>query len=421
MTATGFDVEKVRGDFPILQERVHDRALVYLDNAATSQKPMAVIDAMSDYYRRANANVHRGVHELADRADRAYEGARVKVGKFLGVDDARQIVFTRGTTESINLVVHSYARARLQAGDRVVISIMEHHANFVPWQQVCEQAGAELVVLPITADGELDMNAFGEAMDDRVKIVALAHVSNVLGTINPVKQIVAKAHAVGAVVMLDGAQAVPHMRVDVVDLDCDFYAFSSHKMFGPTGVGVLYGKYEHLTQMEPYQFGGDMILDVRVDGTDFNVPPMRFEAGTPNMAGAVGLAAAIDYLDGLAGGNGGAVGGEDGGGVHQYEDALMHYAIEQLATVDGLKLTGNAAERVGTLSFTIEGVHPYDLSPLLDRRGIAIRVGHHCAQPLMDHLGVASTARASLAFYNTRAEVDALVAGLVKGCALLRA
>ena len=396
-----FDVDRVRGDFPGLHQTVHDKPLVYLDSAASAQKPQQVIDALSNFYAHDYANIHRGVHELSQRATKAYENARLKIQRFLGAPSEREIIFLRGTTEGINLVAQTYGRANVSEGDEVLITTMEHHSNIVPWQMLCEEKGARLMVGPINDRGELDMDAFEELMGPRTKLVALGHVSNALGTINPVKEIIALAHERGIPVLLDGAQAAPHISLDVVDIDCDFYTISGHKMFGPTGVGALYVRESILEKMPPYQGGGDMISSVSFEKTTYNRLPFRFEAGTPNIAGAVGLGAAIDYLNNL--------GMES---IAAYEEELLDYGTRALLTVPGLRLIGEASHKASVLSFMLEGIHPHDIGTILDQEGIAIRTGHHCAQPVMDRFGVAATARASLALYNTRADIDRLVQAL---------
>ncbi|MGZ6125207.1 MAG: SufS family cysteine desulfurase [Myxococcales bacterium] len=401
--AAAFDVERVRSDFPILHQQVHGKPLVYLDSAATSQKPRAVIDAVARYYLQDNANVHRGVHLLSERATRDYEDAREKVRQFIGAAHAYEIVFLRGTTEAVNLVAQTYGRSRLRAGDEILVTEMEHHSNFVPWQLLCEEKGATLRMAPIDDEGQLRLDELERLLGPRTRLLALAHVSNALGTINPVRRIVEMAHRHGVPVLLDGAQAVPHLAVDVQALGCDFYAFSGHKLFGPTGIGVLYGRSELLEQMPPWQGGGDMISSVTLEKTTWNKLPYKFEAGTPDIAGAIGLGAAIDYL--------GAVGFA---AIAAHEHELLSYATAALAGVPGLRLIGTAREKASVLSFQLGEVHPHDVGTVLDREGIAIRTGHHCAQPLMRRLGIAATARASLAFYNRRADIDALVAGLHK-------
>ena len=397
------DVDLIRRDFPILQERVRDKPLVYFDNAATTHKPQGVLAALASYYATENSNIHRGVHHLSQRATFSFERARGRVHMFLNTNDASEVIFVRGTTEAINLVAQSYGRANVNAGDEIVISHMEHHSNIVPWQLLCEEKNARLRVIPVDDEGELDIDAFVRLLSHRTRIVAVTHASNVLGTVNPIRQIVESAHAHGVPVFVDGAQAVPHIPVDVQELGCDFYAFSGHKFFGPTGIGVLYGKHALLEAMPPYEAGGSMIQSVSFDGTTFAPPPTRFEAGTPNIAGAIGLEAAIDYFD--------AVGAEQ---IHQHEVALLDYAIEQLSAVDGLRIIGNARHKVGVISFVMESAHPHDIGTILDTEGVAIRTGHHCAQPLMERFNVAATARASLAFYNTHEEVDELIKALGK-------
>jgi cysteine desulfurase/selenocysteine lyase len=398
-----FDVMKIRRDFPILDQRVHGKALVYLDNAATTQKPTPVINAMVRSYAEDNANIHRGVHLLSERATRAYEEAREKVRRFLNAPDAREIVFVRGTTEAINLVAHTFGRARVGQGDEVLITEMEHHSNIVPWQLLCEEKGAHLKVLPITDEGELRIDLLDSLLTERTKIVSIVHVSNSLGTINPVAAIVAKAHARGIPVLVDGAQAVAHLPVDVQALGCDFYAMSGHKLFGPTGIGVLWGRLPLLERMPPYQGGGDMISAVTFEKTTYNVVPNKFEAGTPNIAGSIGLGAAIDYLDGI-----------DFTAMRAYEDELLDYGTRALASVPGIRIVGTAPQKASILSFVMEEVHPHDIGTILDQEGVAIRTGHHCTQPLMERLGLPATARASLALYNTKEEIDALVGALAR-------
>jgi cysteine desulfurase/selenocysteine lyase len=398
---TPFDVERVRHDFPILSRQIAGHPLVYLDNAASSQRPQSVIDAEVHYYSEIHANVHRGVHTLSQLATEAYEGAREKVRSFINAASVREIVFVRGTTEAINLVAQSYGRPRFAPGDEILITWLEHHANIVPWQLLAEQTGAKLRVAPINPAGEVEVGELEAMLTPRTRLVAVAHVSNALGTIVPVRRIIAAAHARSIPVLLDGAQAVPHMRVDVRELDCDFYAFSGHKMFAPTGIGVLYGREALLKAMPPWQGGGDMILKVSFEGTTFNELPHKFEAGTPNIAGAVGLGAAIDYLE--------ALGMER---IAAYEHPLLEYATAALEKVPGLRLIGTAAEKASVLSFVLDGIHAHDIGTILDSEGVAIRTGHHCAMPVMDFFGVPATARASLAFYNTRAEIDRLVAAL---------
>jgi cysteine desulfurase / selenocysteine lyase len=400
---TPFDVARVRADFPILNERIHGRPLVYLDSANTSQKPEAVIRATDDYYRHANANIHRATHLLSERATALYEGARAKAAAFLNARDPHSIVLTKGTTDGINLVAQSYARPRLQAGDEILLTWLEHHSNIVPWQLVAEQTGAVIRVAPINDLGEVDQDAYQRLLSPRTRVVALGHVSNALGTINPVKAMTAQAHAAGAVVLVDGAQAAPHLVVDVPDLDCDFYVLSSHKMFGPTGVGVLYGRPALLEAMPPYQGGGDMIASVTFEQTRYNQVPYKFEAGTPNIAGVAAFGAAIDYLSGL-----------DRAAALAHEDDVLAYATAQVRELPGVRILGEARDKTGVLSFLIDGVHPHDAGTILDQQGIAVRTGQHCAQPVMDRFGIPATIRASLAIYNTRDDIDALVRGLLK-------
>lgn len=392
-----------RHHFPLLRQWVNGKPLVYFDNAATSQKPQMVIDAMMHYYEEENSNIHRGVHYLSEQATQAYEGVRKKVARFLNAGHEREIVFVRGTTEAINLVAASYGRTSVGAGDEVLISTMEHHSNIVPWQILCEEKGAHLRIIPINDRGEILLDEYEKLLTPRTKIVGIVHVSNVLGTVNPVKRMVEMAHARGIPVLVDGAQAVPHMPVDLRDLDADFYAFSAHKMFGPTGVGVLYGKTHYLEAMPPYQSGGDMIKSVTFERTVYNDLPHKFEAGTPNIGGGIGLGAAIDYINqvGL-------------GAISAYEHELLQRATEAVSEVPGLRIIGTARDKASVLSFVMEGIHPHDIGTILDSEGIAIRTGHHCAQPLMIRFNVPATARASFAFYNTQEEVDALVRGIKK-------
>ena len=395
------DVEAIRRDFPVLARTVHGKPLCYLDNAASSQRPRSVIDAISRYYEHSHANVHRGVHALSQEATDLFEGAREAVRRFVNAASTREIVFVRGTTEAVNLVAQSWGRPRLGPGDEIVLSHLEHHANIVPWQMLCEQTGARLRVIPMTRSGELDFDAYRSLLGPRTRLLALTHVSNALGTVVPVREYIAEARRHGAAVLLDGAQAVPHMPVDVQALDCDFYCFSAHKMCGPTGIGVLYGREALLRAMPPWQGGGDMILSVSFEKTTYNDLPWKFEAGTPHIAGAVGLAAAIDYLGGI--------------GIERIaaaEHALLEYATARLATVPGLEIVGTAPAKAAVVSFTLGRVHPHDLGTILDMEGVAIRTGHHCAMPVMEFYGIPATARASFAFYNTRAEVDRLVDSL---------
>jgi cysteine desulfurase / selenocysteine lyase len=399
--AAPFDVELVRRDFPILFQHVNGKPLVYLDNAATSQKPRQVIEAITRYYERDNSNVHRGVHALSGRATDAFEHGRSTVQRFLNAASASEVIFVRGTTEAINLVAQSYGRVHLGAGDEVIISAMEHHSNIVPWQILCEEKRARLRVVPISDRGEFRMDEYERLLSGKTKLVAVPHVSNALGTINPVREIVSRAHDVGAVVLVDGAQAAPRMKVDVQDLGCDFYAFSSHKAYGPTGIGVLYGKAALLDAMPPYQGGGDMIASVTFEKTVYNKLPHKFEAGTPDVAGAVGLDAALQYLERL---------GLDSIAAH--EDDLLTYATDVVSAISGVQLIGTAPHKTGVLSFVIENIHPHDIGTILDQEGIAIRTGHHCAQPVMLRFGIPATARASFGLYNTRDEVDALARGI---------
>lgn len=395
------DVESIRRDFPVLSRQIRGKPLTYLDNAASSQRPRAVIDAISNYYSTSHANVHRGVHTLSQEATDLFEAARERVRRFLNARSTREIIFVRGTTEAINLVAQSFGRPRLGPGDEIVVSWLEHHANIVPWQMLCEQTGAVLRVIPITREGEVDFAAYERLLSPRTRLLALSHVSNALGTIVPVHRFIEAAKARGIPVLLDGAQAVPHIEVDLQALGCDFYAFSGHKMCGPTGIGVLYGREEVLRDMPPWQGGGDMILAVSFGKTVYNELPFKFEAGTPHIAGAIGLAAAIDYLEGI---------GMDR--IAAAEHDLLDYATERLRAIPGLSIVGTAPEKAAVASFTIEGIHPHDLGTILDHEGVAIRTGHHCAMPVMEFFGLPATARASFAFYNTREEVDRLIDAL---------
>lgn len=397
-----FDVQAVRGDFPILSQQVNGKPLVYLDNGASSQRPEAVLQAMDSYYREMHSNVHRGAHTLGDRATDAFEGARIKVQQFLNAASAQQIIWTRGTTEAINLVAHGLA-AQLKPGDEILLSQMEHHANIVPWQMLAERTGAKVVPIELTPNGELDMESYDSLLSERTRILAITHVSNVLGTINPVAEMVAKAKAHGAITLIDGAQAVPHFQPDVTALDCDFYVFSAHKLFGPTGIGVLYGKVELLEAMPPWQGGGEMIEKVSFAGTTYNTLPYKFEAGTPAIGEAVGLGAAIDYLANL-----------DRSAMEVAENGLLQRANELVPSVPGMTVIGTAANKVPLMSFKIDGLHPSDIGTLLDQQGIAVRTGHLCAMPLMELYGLPGTARASFAFYNTQEEVEQLFAALQK-------
>lgn len=395
------NVESIRRDFPILERQIRGKPLTYLDNAASSQRPRAVIDAISNYYSTSHANVHRGVHTLSQEATDLFEAARERVRRFLNARSTREIIFVRGTTEAINLVAQSFGRPRLAAGDEIVVSWLEHHANIVPWQMLCEQTGAVLRVIPITPEGEVDFNEFERLLSPRTRLLALSHVSNALGTIVPVSRFIETAKARGIPVLLDGAQAVPHIKVDLQALGCDFYAFSGHKMCGPTGIGVLYGREELLREMPPWQGGGDMILAVSFNKTVYNELPFKFEAGTPHIAGAVGLAAAIDYLEGI---------GMDR--IAAAEHQLLEYATPRLQAIPGLRIVGTAAEKAAVASFTIDRIHPHDLGTILDHEGVAIRTGHHCAMPVMEFFGLPATARASFAFYNTREDIDRLIDAL---------
>jgi len=397
------DVDRIRRDFPILDQTIHGKKLVYLDNAATSQKPHAVIDAIVRYYERDNANIHRGVHTLSVRATEAHDEARETVRRFIQAAEASEIVFVRGATEAINLVAQTYGRAHVDAGDEVLITGMEHHSNIVPWQILCEGKGAHLRVAPIDDRGELELDEFAKLIGPRTKLVAVTQVSNALGTVTPLREMIELAHRKEVPVLVDGAQAVPHFAVDVQALDCDFYAFSGHKVYGPTGIGVLYGKEEVLAEMPPYQGGGDMISSVTFEKTTYNVAPYKFEAGTPDIAGAIGLGAALAYIGKLGMAN-----------IAAHERDLLAYATEKVGALPSVRLIGTAAERAGVLSFVMKGVHPHDLGTILDREGIAIRTGHHCAQPVMDRFGIPASARASFAVYNTREDVDALVEGIRK-------
>lgn len=399
----GFDVAKVRADFPILQRTVHGKPLVYFDSAASAQRPLQVVNAVQDFYLNHNANIHRGVHLLSQEATDAYERARERVAAFINAPAAEEVVFTRGTTESINLVAHSFARPRVQAGDEILITWMEHHSNIVPWQLLCEETGAVLKVVPIDERGELEMDALDAMLTERVKLLGLVHVSNALGTVNPVREICALARKRGVPVLVDGAQAVPHQAVDVQAIGCDFYCFSGHKMYGPTGVGALWARMQHLESMPPYQGGGEMISRVTFEKSEFNAPPGKFEAGTPNIAGAVGLGAAVDYLESL--------------GMHNIaarEAELLAYGSERLGQVEGFRMIGTAAHKAGVMSFVLGDVHANDVGTIVDLHGVAIRTGHHCAMPVVQFFGLPATARASLGIYNTRAEIDVLADALEK-------
>jgi cysteine desulfurase/selenocysteine lyase len=398
---TNFPVEKIRADFPILAEKIRGKDLVYLDNAASCQKPNAVIDAISDLYRHDYANIHRGVHTLSVRSTDKFESARSKVKDFINAASDKEIIFVRGATEAINLVAQSYGRTNVQAGDEILITAMEHHSNIVPWQLLCEQTGAVLKVAPINRKGELIYEAFEPLLSDKTRLVAVSHMSNALGTINPVEKIIAAAHARNVPVLLDGAQAIPHMKVDVRALDCDFYVFSGHKLYGPSGIGALYGKQALLEAMPPYQGGGDMIRKVTFEKSEYNKLPYKFEAGTPSIADVVGLGAAIDYLN--------TIGMEN---VAAYEAELLEYATERARKIQGLRIIGEAEHKGAILSFVLDNIHPHDIGTMLDSLGIAVRAGHHCAMPVMDFFEVPATARASFAMYNTRAEIDVLMQGI---------
>ena len=401
--AAGFDVERIREDFPVLKQTIHGKPLVYLDNAATAQKPYAVIEAIRKFHEVDCANIHRGVHELSQRSTAAYEGTRAKMKRFLNARSKSELIFVRGTTEGINLVASSWGHKNVREGDEIIISAMEHHSNILPWQMLCEATGATLRVIPINDRGELILEEYARLLNPRTKMVAVTHVSNALGTINPVAEIIAMAHRAGALALMDGAQAAPHLKVDVQALDADFYALSGHKMVGPTGIGILYGKSKLLNAMPPYQGGGDMIKTVTFEKTTYADLPYKFEAGTPNIAGGIGLGAAVDYLSHI---------GLDR--IAAYEHELLVYGTQALEQIPGLRMIGTAREKAAVLSFVIEGIHPHDIGTVLDRMGIAVRTGHHCAQPVMDRFGVPATTRASLAFYNTVQEIDALAAGLRK-------
>lgn len=400
MITTKLDIDTIRKSFPTLGVKVHGNQLVYFDNGATSQKPNSVIDRLTEYYRNENANIHRGVHSLSQEATSNYEEARNTIQRYLNARFNHEIIFTKGTTDSINLVAYSFGEL-LNEGDEIIISAMEHHSNIVPWQMLCERKGCKLRVIPMNDKGELSMDAYEEQLNDRTKMVSVTHISNSLGTVNDVKTITRKAHEVGARVLLDGAQSIQHLKVDLQDLDCDFYAFSGHKIFGPTGVGVLYGKEECLNAMPPYQGGGDMIKEVTFERTTYNELPHKFEAGTPNIAGGIGLGAAFDFLSSL-----------DMNAVQEYEHSLVEYATKELKKIEGLRIYGEAEDKTSVVSFLIEGTHPYDVGTLLDKMGIAVRTGHHCTQPVMSFFGIPGTIRASFAFYNTFEEVDKLIEAL---------
>ena len=402
-------IKEIRNDFPILNAKIRGKELVYLDNGATAQKPAVVIDAINTYYKDYNSNIHRGVHHLSQVATTAYEDAREKLRGFINSPKLEEVIFTKGTTESINIVASCFGRKSLNKGDEVIISAMEHHSNIVPWQMICDEREAVLKVIPINNNGELLMDEYKKLLSDKTKLVAVIHISNTLGTINPVKEIIDLAHQKGALVLLDGAQAVPHIKVDVQDLGCDFYAFSGHKIFGPTGVGILYGKSEYLNEIPPYQGGGDMIKEVTFEKTTYNCLPHKFEAGTPNIVGGVGLGAAVDYMQEV---------GIDL--IHRREEELLTYATEKIVKVEGVKIIGEAERKASVLSFVIDGLHPFDIGTLLDQLGIAVRTGHHCTQPLMSFFEIPGTIRASFAFYNTKEEVDKLISGLERALSMLR-
>lgn len=406
---TTFDVQAIRQHFPVLNRVVKGKPLVYFDNAATTQKPQVVIDALADYYKNYNANIHRGIHSLAEEATAAYEATRDTVQQFIHAKEREEIIFTRGVTESINLVAYTWARTNLKAGDEIIISGMEHHSNIVPWQLIGEMTGAKLKVIPVNDNGELIMEEFHQLLNEKVKLVSVVHASNSLGTINPVKEIIDAAHKVGAVVMIDGAQSTVHLDIDVQELDCDFFAISSHKVYGPTGIGVLYGKRALLEAMPPFMGGGEMIKDVSFEKTIWNDLPYKFEAGTPNIADTVALKAALDFVSGIGKST-----------IRKYEDELLRYATEQLQGIDGIRLIGTAKQKVSVASYVVEGVHPQDLGILLDNQGVAVRTGHHCTQPLMNRFGIPGTTRASFAMYNTKDEIDVMIAGLHKAIKLLR-
>ncbi|MEE8350083.1 MAG: cysteine desulfurase [Acidobacteriota bacterium] len=397
------NVEEVRQDFPILSQQVNGKPLVYLDNAATAQKPRSVIDAITHYYESYNSNIHRGVHHLSQKATEAYEQARVKAQRLLNASESREIIFVRSTTEAINLVAQTYGRKHLRPGDEVVVSAMEHHSNIVPWQQLCQEKEAKLRVIPINDKGELLLEEYENLLNERTRVVAVTHISNALGTINPIEQIIEQAHRYDAAVLIDGAQGAPHLTLDVQALDCEFYAFSGHKFYGPTGVGILYGKGALLDSLPPYQGGGEMILSVSFEKTTYNVVPHRFEAGTPNIAGGIALGAAIDYVNQLGLEN-----------IKDYEDELFRYATERLSRFPELKIIGTAEDKASILSFVLKDIHAHDVGTILDQEGVAVRTGHHCAQPVMDRFEVPATSRASIAFYNTREEIDVLAQGIQK-------
>jgi len=408
MEKVAFDIEKIRSQFPILHRQINGKQLVYFDNGATSQKPQVVIDRITHYYAQENANIHRGVHTLSQEATTAYEEARIGIQRYLGAQHSHEIIFTKGTTDSINLVAFSFGEL-LEPGDEIIISAMEHHSNIVPWQMLCERKGCILKFIPMSTKGELEMDTYTDLLCEKTKLVAITHVSNALGTVNDIDLIIKTAHHVGAKVLIDGAQSIQHMPVNVADLDCDFYAFSGHKLFGPTGIGVLYGKEALFNAMPPYQGGGDMIKEVTLEKTTYNSLPHKFEAGTPNIAGGIGLGAAFEYLNSL-----------DMEAVQEHEKELLDYATEQLKTIHGIQFYGEATEKVSVVSFLVEGTHPYDVGTLLDKMGIAVRTGHHCTQPIMDFYKIPGTIRASFAFYNTKAEVDIFIKALQRAVDMLK-
>ena len=405
---SGLDIAKIRKDFPLLETQVYGKDIVYLDNGATTQKPLAVLQALDAYYTGYNSNVHRGVHLLSQQATAAYELSRKKVQAYINAAHDHEVIFTKGTTDSINLIASSFGRKYLNAGDSILISAMEHHSNIVPWQMICEERGAVLKVIPMDENGVLEMDLLPSLLDERVKLVSVTYVSNSLGTVNPVREIIRQAHALNIPVMIDAAQAIQHFPIDVQELDVDFMAFSGHKLYGPTGIGVLYGKEQWLNDLPPYQGGGDMIKTVTFEKTIYNELPYKFEAGTPDISGAIGLGIAIDYVNSIGLSN-----------IQAAEHELVTYALAQLAEVEGIRFIGNAAERSSVVSFLLEGIHPYDLGELLDKQGIAIRTGHHCTEPVMDFFGIPGTCRASFAFYNTKEEIDVLVKGIKRAAAIL--
>lgn len=406
---SSIDLSAIRKDFPILEREMRGKPMVFLDSAASSQKPEAVVGAMDHYYHHLHANVHRGVYQLSQEATDAFEKARHLVTRFINAPSDKEVLFVRGTTEGINLVASSFGRKFFKEGDEVIISAMEHHSNIVPWQLICEQTGAKLKVIPVSEEGELDMEAYANMLSEKTKLVAVVHVSNTLGTINPVEQIIELAHAQDVPVLLDGAQAIPHLKIDVQALDVDFYTFSGHKMFGPTGIGILYGKEKWLNAMPPYQGGGEMIETVSFEKTTFNELPHKFEAGTPDIAGAVGLGAAVEYMESL---------GHEA--ISQHEHELLVYGIEELKKIEGIRLIGTAKNKASVISFLLDGTHPYDVGTILDQMGIAVRTGHHCTQPLMDRLGIPGTVRASFAVYNTKEDIDRLVEGVKRAAKMLK-